>query len=67
MLTDARPQCSVARSAASGTQNASATSSLSTIVTSGPNGDRVSVVEYLLIWRRDARGRLRIIVDYYRY
>lgn len=39
----------------------------STIVTSGPNGDRVSVVEYLLIFRRDARGRLRIIVDYYRY
>ena len=39
----------------------------STIVTSGPNGDRVSVVEYLLIWRRDARGKLRIIVDYYRY
>jgi ketosteroid isomerase-like protein len=39
----------------------------STIVTSGPNGDRVSVVEYLLIFRRDARGKLRIIVDYYRY
>ncbi len=39
----------------------------STIVTSGPNGDRTSSVEYLLIWRRDARGALRIIVDYYRY
>lgn len=39
----------------------------STIVTSGSNGGRVSVVEYLLIWRRDARGKLRIIVDYYRY
>ena len=39
----------------------------STIVTSGPNGDRVSSVEYLLIWRRDVRGGLRIVVDYFRY
>jgi ketosteroid isomerase-like protein len=39
----------------------------STITTSGPNGNRVSAVEYLLLWRRDGRGRLRIIVDYYRY
>ena len=39
----------------------------STLVTSGPNGDRTSVVEFLAIWRRDARGSLRMVVDYYRF
>jgi ketosteroid isomerase-like protein len=39
----------------------------STLVTTGPNGDRTSVVEFLVIWRRDPRGGLRIAVDYYRY
>jgi ketosteroid isomerase-like protein len=39
----------------------------STLVTSGPNGDRTSVVEFLALWRREADGRLRMVVDYYRY
>lgn len=39
----------------------------STLVTSGPNGDRTSIVEFLAIWRREADGRLRMVVDYYRY
>jgi ketosteroid isomerase-like protein len=39
----------------------------STLVTSGPNGDRTSVVEFLAVWRRDARGGLRMVVDYYRF
>ncbi len=39
----------------------------STLVTTGPNGDRTSVVEFLVIWRRDPAGGLRIAVDYYRY
>jgi ketosteroid isomerase-like protein len=39
----------------------------STLVQSGPQGDRVSVVEFLAVWRRDARGGLRLAVDYYRY
>jgi ketosteroid isomerase-like protein len=39
----------------------------STLVTTGPNGDRTSVVEFLVIWRREPAGGLRIAVDYYRY
>jgi len=39
----------------------------STLVTTGPNGDRTSVVEFLVVWRRDPSGGLRIVVDYYRY
>jgi ketosteroid isomerase-like protein len=39
----------------------------STLVQTGPNGDRMSRVEFLLVWRRDARGRLRLEVDYYRF
>ena len=39
----------------------------STLVTSGPNGDRTSIVEFLVIWRRVAGGGLRIAVDYHRY
>ncbi len=39
----------------------------STLVTTGPNGDRTSVVEFLVIWRREPSGRLRMAVDYYRY
>lgn len=39
----------------------------STLVQSGPQGDRVSVVEYLAVWRRDRNGGLRLAVDYYRY
>lgn len=39
----------------------------STLVQSSPQGDRVSVVEFLAVWRRDARGGLRLAVDYYRY
>ena len=39
----------------------------STLVTTGPNGDRTSVVEFLVIWRREPGGGLRMAVDYYRY
>jgi CubicO group peptidase (beta-lactamase class C family)/ketosteroid isomerase-like protein len=39
----------------------------STLVTTGPNGDRTSVVEFLVVWRREPAGGLRIAVDYYRY
>ena len=39
----------------------------STLVQSGPQGDRVSVVEFLAVWRRDAGGGLRLVVDYYRH
>ena len=39
----------------------------STLVMAGPNGDRTSVVEFLVIWRRNADGGLRMAVDYYRY
>ena len=39
----------------------------STLVTTGPNGDRTSVVEFLVVWRRDPSGGLKIVVDYYRY
>jgi uncharacterized protein (TIGR02246 family) len=39
----------------------------STLVQSGPQGDRTSVVEFLGVWRRDAKGGLRLEVDYYRY
>ena len=39
----------------------------STLVTAEPGGDRTSVVEFLVIWRRDPSGGLRIAVDYYRY
>jgi ketosteroid isomerase-like protein len=39
----------------------------STLVTTGPNGDRTSVVEFLAIWRREPDGRLRMVVDYYRF
>jgi uncharacterized protein (TIGR02246 family) len=39
----------------------------STLVQSGTQGDQISVVEYLAVWRRDARGALRLAVDYYRY
>ena len=39
----------------------------STLVQSGPQGDRVSVVEFLAVWRRDAGGGLRLAVDYYRF
>jgi uncharacterized protein (TIGR02246 family) len=39
----------------------------STLVQSGPQGERTSVVEFLGIWRRDAKGGLRLAVDYYRY
>ncbi|HJU76104.1 MAG TPA: nuclear transport factor 2 family protein, partial [Gemmatimonadaceae bacterium] len=38
----------------------------STLVTSSPNGDRTSVVEFLVLWRREQDGSLRIAVDYYR-
>jgi ketosteroid isomerase-like protein len=39
----------------------------STLVTSGPSGDRTSVVEFLVIWRRQPNGALRMAVDYYRH
>jgi ketosteroid isomerase-like protein len=39
----------------------------STLVQSGPEGDRTSIVEFLAIWRRDAKGGLRLAVDYYRH
>jgi ketosteroid isomerase-like protein len=39
----------------------------STLVQSGPNGNRTSIVEFLALWRRDAKGGLRMAVDYYRY
>jgi uncharacterized protein (TIGR02246 family) len=39
----------------------------STLVTGGPNGDRTSVVEFVAIWRREADGTLRMVVDYYRF
>ena len=39
----------------------------STLLQSGPDGDRTSMVEFLAIWRRDAKGGLRLAVDYYRY
>jgi ketosteroid isomerase-like protein len=39
----------------------------STLVTSSPNGDQTSVVEFLALWRREADGRLRLAVDYYRF
>jgi uncharacterized protein (TIGR02246 family) len=39
----------------------------STLVQSGPQGERKSVVEFLGIWRRDTKGGLRLAVDYYRY
>lgn len=39
----------------------------STLVQSGSQGDQVSVVEFLAVWRRDAKGGLRLAVDYYRY
>ena len=39
----------------------------STLVTTGPNGDRTSVVEFLVVWRREPGGNLRMVVDYYRY
>ena len=39
----------------------------STLVTSGPSGDRTSIVEFLAIWRREPSGKLRIVVDYYRH
>jgi uncharacterized protein (TIGR02246 family) len=39
----------------------------STLVQSGPEGERTSVVEFLGIWRRDSKGGLRLAVDYYRY
>jgi hypothetical protein len=39
----------------------------STLVTGGPSGDRTSVVEFLVIWRRQPSGVLRMAVDYYRY
>lgn len=38
----------------------------STLVTSSPAGDRTSVVEFLAVWRREADGRLRLAVDFYR-
>jgi ketosteroid isomerase-like protein len=39
----------------------------STLVTTGPNVDRTSVVEFLVVWRREPGGNLRMVVDYYRY
>ena len=39
----------------------------STLVTTGPNGDRTAVVEFLVVWRREPGGNLRMVVDYYRY
>ena len=39
----------------------------STLVTTGPSGDRTSVVEFLVVWRREPGGHLRMVVDYYRY
>jgi ketosteroid isomerase-like protein len=39
----------------------------STLVTSSPEGERTSVVEFLAVYRRDAKGGLRLAVDYYRY
>ena len=39
----------------------------STLVQSGAQGERTSVVEFLGIWRRDKKGGLRLAVDYYRY
>lgn len=39
----------------------------STLVQSNAQGDQVSVVEFLAVWRRDAGGGLRLAVDYYRY
>ena len=39
----------------------------STLDTTGPNGDRTSVVEFLVVWRREPGGNLRMVVDYYRY
>ena len=32
----------------------------STLVTTGPNGDRTSIVEFLAIWRRETRGAIRM-------
>ena len=39
----------------------------STLVTSSPEGDRTSVVEFLALYRRDPKRGLRLAVDYYRY
>jgi ketosteroid isomerase-like protein len=39
----------------------------STLVQSGPSGDRTSIVEFFALWRRDAKGGLRLAVDYYRH
>jgi ketosteroid isomerase-like protein len=39
----------------------------STLVQTSPQGDRTSVVEFVAVWRRDAGGGLRMVVDYYRY
>ena len=38
----------------------------STLVTSSPDGDRTSIVEFLGVWRRDKGGGLRLAVDFYR-
>ena len=39
----------------------------STLVTTSASGDRTSVVEFLVVWRRETSGGLRIVVDYYRH
>ena len=38
----------------------------STLITSSPDGDRTSVVEFLGVWRRDKGGGLRLAIDFYR-
>jgi uncharacterized protein (TIGR02246 family) len=37
----------------------------STLVTGGPDGDRTSVVNFVVIWKRQADGSLRMALDFY--
>ena len=39
----------------------------STLVQGGANGDRTSVSEFIVIWKRDRAGRLRIARDFYHF
>ena len=39
----------------------------STLVTGGTGGDRTSVSRFVVIWKRQADGRLRIALDFYHF
>lgn len=37
----------------------------STLVTGGPNGDRTSVVNFVVVWKRQKDGAMRMVLDFY--